>query len=163
MLLLVKLMPETGMRRDGTIAKRVYIQARPATVFHALTEAQALMRWFCDRAASDPVEGGELVAYWRTGKSGTKGRAIYRQLVPESLVELLWIDDGSGPDAEGAHHALSYSIQARKDGCEVRVRDRDYPPPDEETYGILEDGWNSVLLELKDYCEQAERSSKARS
>ena len=155
-------MPEKEMLKDGTIAKRVYIQAGAATVYRALTDAQALMRWFCDRASSDPTVGGELSAYWRTGKSGTRGRAVYRQLIPETLVELLWIDDGSGPDAEGAHHVLSYSILVRKGACEVRVRDRDYPPPDEETYAILDEGWNSVLIDLKEYCEQAERSSKAR-
>ncbi|NWG14699.1 MAG: SRPBCC domain-containing protein [Acidobacteria bacterium] len=148
---------------DGSIRKRVFIQADPATVFHALTDAKALVRWFCDRASSNPREGGELTAYWRAGKSGTKGRAVFRRLEPDSLVELLWLEEGRGPGAVSPDHVSTYRIVQKRAACEVILTDQDSRPIGEETYASLDDGWNLVLLELKDFCEREERSRKSRS
>lgn len=146
---------------NGLIHKRVLIGASPDIVFEALTDSRNLVHWFCDRASSVPETGGELSAAWRTGKTIQKGRAVYRRVVPNSEIELLWIDDGRGPDPEHAHHVLSYFITARKGGCELEMIDRDFPPPDEQTYAFLDEGWNGVLLELKDFCERRERSGKS--
>ncbi len=148
---------------NGSIRKRVYIQASAATVFQALTDARALVRWFCDRASSDPREGGELAAYWRSGKSGTKGRAIFRRLESNSLVELLWFDEGRGLAAAIANHVSSYRIVERSAACEVIVTDQDSSPIEEDTYTSLDEGWNLVLMELKDFCEREERSKRSRS
>ncbi len=145
---------------DGSIRKRVLIQASAATIYRALTDAKALSRWFCDKATSDPRVNGELTAYWRTGKTGARGRAVYRHLTPDVLVDLLWVDDGRGPGPADATHRLVYTITQKKNACEVAVEDRDSSPPDAETFAILDDGWNAVLGELRDYCESAERSLK---
>ena len=146
---------------DGSIRKRVFIQASPSTIFRALTDARALVHWFCDRASSYPQVGGELTACWRSGKSRTKGRAVFRRLEPESDVELLWVDEGSGPVATNARHQLSYKIIQKRTACEVVLTDEDASLPDEETLAILDEGWNSVLKELKDYCEREERSRRS--
>ena len=148
---------------EGNIHKRVFIQASAATIYRALTDAKALSFWFCDKATSDPRVDGELTAHWRTGKAGMKGRAVYRQLIPDLLVELLWVDEGTGADPAAASHRLIYTINQRKNSCEVIVDDQDSNIPDDETYAILDKGWNAVLNELKDYCESAERSLRAPS
>jgi uncharacterized protein YndB with AHSA1/START domain len=144
----------------GSIRKRVFIQASAATIYRALTDAKALSLWFCDKASSDPHIDGELAAYWRTGKTGMRGRAVYRQLIPDSLVELLWVDEGTGANPAGATHRLVYTIAHKKNACEVVVDDQDSAPADDETYDMLDKGWNAVLTELKDYCESAERALK---
>jgi uncharacterized protein YndB with AHSA1/START domain len=143
---------------NGIIQKKVLIKASPEIIFHALTEARDLVRWFCDRATSDPREGGELTAYWRT--AGQKGRAIFRRFVPTTQLELIWVDDGEGVVRENASHSLAYSIKVKRGTSEVTMHDSDYPPPDPETFSRLDQGWNSVLLELKDYCERKERSTR---
>jgi uncharacterized protein YndB with AHSA1/START domain len=143
---------------NGIIQKKVLIKASPEIIFQALTEARDLVRWFCDRATSDPREGGELTAYWRT--AGQKGRAIFRRFVPVSQLELVWVDDGEGVVRDNASHSLAYSIKVKRETSEVTMRDSDDPPPDAETLSRLDQGWNSVLLELKDYCERKERSTK---
>jgi uncharacterized protein YndB with AHSA1/START domain len=142
----------------GTIQKKVLIKASPEIIFQALTEARDLVRWFCDRATSDPREGGELTAYWRT--AGQKGRAIFRRFVPGSQLEMVWVDDGEGIVREDASHSLAYSIKVKRGTSEVTMNDSDYPPPDPDTFSRLDQGWNSVLLELKDYCERKERSAR---
>ena len=146
--------------KSGHIEKKVLLQADPQIVYEALTNARDLTRWFCDRATSEPKVGGELTAFWKAGRTGHKGRAVYTKLIPGEFVELLWIDDGCGPNPENAHHILSYAIRLKRGTTEVVMRDEDYPPPDEEVYSILDEGWNSVLLELKDYCESKHRMGR---
>ncbi len=141
------------------IEKRVLIQASPSIVYKALTDARDLMRWFCDRAASDPREGGELTAFWKSGKSGIRGRAVFSKLVPVSFVELTWLDEGNGP-IEDARHVFRYSIRHRRGTTEVALRDENGAPMEEESLALLSEGWNYVLQDLKDYCEQKERAAK---
>lgn len=144
----------------GSIQKKVWIQASAGVIFRALTDSRELTHWFCDRASSDPREGGELIAYWRTRRSGEKGRAVFTRIVPGEAVELRWVDDGEG--AAGSGHTLSYEIRSKSGMTEVVMLDNDDATPDEETYVYLDQGWNTVLLELKDYCERRERSLKTR-
>jgi uncharacterized protein YndB with AHSA1/START domain len=141
----------------GLIQKRVLIQASPETVFGALTDAKELERWFCDRADSDPRAGGELKAQWHAGNAGQQGRALFTRVVPFSSVALEWVDDGDGR-AGGIRHELTYDIKSSRYGCEVVMRDQGCSLPDEETLAILDEGWITVLRDLKDHCESKERS-----
>ena len=163
----------TGSRSDVTktsanpsgkrIEKRVWIKASAETVYRALTNSKELARWFCDRADCNPCEGGELIAFWKTGKDGQKGRAIFTGVVPERRLELLWLEDGRDLQTDSPKHTLSYTIKSKSGMIEVVMVDNDDAVPDEETYAFLDQGWNTVLLELKDYCERRERSVKLRS
>ncbi len=146
--------------QKGEIQKRVLIQAPAAIVFNALTDARELVRWFCDRANSVPQEGGELSAFWKSGKTGIKGRARYVRIVQNAAVDLLWIDDGKGEASDAATHTLSYSIRSRNNSCEVVMCDRDATTFDEDALALLDSGWNSVLLALKDFCERKARAGK---
>lgn len=146
---------------DGHIEKTVLIQASPSIVYKALTDARDLMRWFCDRATSDPREGGELTAFWKSGKTGIKGRAVFSRLVQASFVELTWLDEGNGPVKE-ARHIFRYSIRHRRGTTEVALRDENGAPMEDEALAVLSEGWNYVLQGLKDYCEQKERAGKSR-
>jgi uncharacterized protein YndB with AHSA1/START domain len=152
----------TGGSRYETIEKRVWIRASAEVVFKALTESKELIRWFCDRAVCDPREGGELVAHWTTAKSSLKGRAIFKRVLKPSALELLWIDDGNGEQPGASNHTLSYEIRNKSGMTEVFMRDRDESTSNEETFNTLDQGWNTVLLELKDFCEKRQRSLKLR-
>jgi uncharacterized protein YndB with AHSA1/START domain len=142
------------------IAKRVWIKASADTVYKALTEARGLIRWFCDQASCDAREGGELVARWRRGKVTQKGCARFTRLSPGASLELLWIDDGRGFDEQNSNHTLSYEIRSKSGMTELAMIDKDDAASDEETHTFFDQGWNSVLMELKDYCERRERSAK---
>jgi len=144
------------------IEKRVWIQASGEIVFQALTKAGALEQWFCDKAASDPRAGGELIAQWNDGKTRRKGRAVFTRFEPLNGLTLCWVDDGGGEDEEAAH-TLSYEIHPRSGMTELVMIDSDEVDTDEETLDFLAQGWNAVLLELKDYCEHKERAAKKRS
>ena len=144
------------------IEKRVWIRATAEVVFRALTDSKELARWFCDRALSDPREGGELIAHWTTGKSTLKGRALFTRIVKPSSLELLWIDDGKGEQSGASKHILRYEIRTKSEMTEVFMMDQDENASDEEAFNILDQGWNTVLLELKDFCERRQRFIKLR-
>jgi len=144
----------------GKIQKRVWIKASSEVVFRALTDSKELVHWFCDRASSNPCEGGELAACWKSGKANQKGRAIFTRVVPNTFLELLWIDDGQGSGSGKSNHILKYEIRSKSGMTEVLMFDIDDPVSDEEAYSILDQGWNSVLLELKSYCERRQRAAK---
>jgi uncharacterized protein YndB with AHSA1/START domain len=139
---------------SGKIVKKVWIRASTKVVYDALTEARELIHWFCDRAACDPREGGELIASWRAGKTSQKGRAVFTRIVPRTAVELLWTEEGN--------HTLGYEIRSKGDSTELIMTDQDDSASDAESISILDQGWNLVLTELRDHCERKERLSKLR-
>jgi uncharacterized protein YndB with AHSA1/START domain len=149
----------SAQSHKNIISKRVWIRASPKVVYKALTEARELVHWFCDHASCDPREGGDLVARWRTGKNTQKGRARITHLNPGASLELLWLDDVSETPDAISHHTLSYEIRSKSGMTELIMIDKDISAPDEETYAFLDQGWNSVLIELRDYCERKERSA----
>ncbi len=147
---------------SGKIVKKVWIKASKNVVYCALTEPKELVHWFCDRASFDPREGGELTAYWRGGKTGQKGRAVITRMLPDATLELLWLEDGAAAQEHSSSHTLCYEIRSKSGMTELVMTDKDESAPDDEAMAILDQGWNSVLLELKDYCERRERSAKVR-
>jgi uncharacterized protein YndB with AHSA1/START domain len=153
---------QTPKRSPVAIEKRVWIRATAEVVFRALTDSKELARWFCDRAISDPRDNGEFVAHWTTGKSTVKGRAVFTRIVKPSSVELLWIDDGKGEQPGISKHTLRYEIRTKSEMTEVFMLDQDENVPDEDAFEILDQGWNTVLLELKDFCERRQRSIRLR-
>jgi uncharacterized protein YndB with AHSA1/START domain len=136
------------------IEKKVLIQATPEVVFSALTDAKELAHWFCDRAVSDPREGGELTVHWKSARGkGRAGHAVFTAVESPLQVSLAWKDDGS-------RHSLTYTVHATRTSTEVSMVDEGDPFPDEEAFAFVNDGWNSVLLELKEHCEQRQRTGK---
>jgi uncharacterized protein YndB with AHSA1/START domain len=156
-------MPErTESVQKTTIEKRVWIKAAAEIVFRALTSSKELEKWFCDRAECTPSKGGELIAYWGSGKHGHRGRAVFTDIVPPALLELLWIEEGKETTQPPSRHLLRYTIKSKSGMTEVAMLDRDETPLDDGTYASMDRGWNLVLLELKDFCERRERIGKMR-
>ena len=152
---------QSGVRKreSNKIVKKVWIKASPKVIFSALTEPKELVHWFCDRATCDLREGGELAAHWR--EAGQKGRARITRIADGSHLELLWIDDGRGIQENSAHQTR-YEIHTMAGMTELVMTDIDEPVPDEQAFAALDQGWNSVLMDLKEYCERRERSAKIR-
>jgi uncharacterized protein YndB with AHSA1/START domain len=151
--------PET---RRGRIEKKVLIQAAPSVIYHALTDAKDVVQWFCDRATSDARVGGEFRAYWRMGSEGQaqRGRAVFTVLVPDTQVDLHWLDEGTDEIAPVVGHTISYTIRIKRGTAEVTVCDEGPPFADDEIFDLLSEGWISLLRDLKEHCESKQRSSR---
>jgi uncharacterized protein YndB with AHSA1/START domain len=145
---------------SNKIVKKVWIKASADTVYNALTEPRELVHWFCDRASIEPREGGEMTASWRTGKESHEGRALIKRLIPGSAIELLWMEDSSEDDPKPSLHTLKYEIRSKSGMTELIVTDNDAAASDEEEIAFIAQGWNSVLMELKDHCERKDRLAK---
>ena len=72
-------------------------------------------------------------------------------------------DDGNGVQERASSHTLCYEIQSKSEMTVLIMTDKDESIADEETIDFLDKGWNSVLLDLKDYCERRERLVKLRT
>ena len=144
------------------IEKKVWIQASAEIIFQALTKTKALEQWFCDKASTDPRVEGELCAQWNDEKKRRKGRAVFTRFDPPNGLTLRWVNDGHNEDMAAAH-TLSYEIHPRSGMTELVMTDNDEVETDAETLDFLAQGWNAVLLELKDYCEYKERATKKRN
>ncbi len=152
---------QTGKSRK--IIKKVWIRASKEVVYHALTDSKDLVQWFCDRVSLEAREGGELVAHWKGEKTSQKGRAVITRMVPGSVFELNWVDEGDGVKKDGSAHTFCYEIRAKSGMTELVMTDKGRACSDDDAVSVLDQGWNSVLMELKDYCERRERSAKLRS
>ncbi len=152
---------QTGKSRK--IIKKVWIRASKEFVYHALTDSKDLVQWFCDRVSLEAREGGELVAHWKGEKTSQKGRAVITRMVPGSVFELNWVDEGDGVKKDGSAHTFCYEIRAKSGMTELVMTDCDESGSDEEEIAILDRGWNTVLVDLRDHCERKERSEKLRS
>lgn len=100
---------------------------------------------------------------WKTGKTIRRGRAVFVRIIPDTMIELVWKDEGAGEATGNYRHTLSYEIRARAGMTEVTMIDEDERTSDEGEYDFLDEGWNNVLLELKDHCERRERTARLRS
>jgi uncharacterized protein YndB with AHSA1/START domain len=147
---------------SSKIVKKVWIRASKNVVYSALTDSKELTQWFCDRASLDPCEGGEVAVSWRGDKAGQKGRAVITRIVPGSALEFLWTDDGRDPQEKHSNHTLAYDIRSKSGMTELIMTDKD-EFSDSEEIALFDQGWNLVLMELKDYCERKERSAKLRT
>jgi uncharacterized protein YndB with AHSA1/START domain len=161
--------PVTGSQSDprkrttksslSKIVKKVWIKASKNVVYSALTDSKELTQWFCDRASLNPCEGGEFIVSWRGEKTGQKGYAVITRIIPGSALEFLWTDDGRDPQERNSDHTLAYEIRSKSGMTELVMTDKD-EFSDSEEIALFDQGWNLVLLELKDHCERKERSAK---
>lgn len=103
-----------------------------------------------------------MTVCWKTRENSRKGRALITRFEKDALLEMLWLEEGDDRPGGNTRHILSYKITARKDSTEVLMIDEDDLPQNEEDIDVLNQGWNNVLMELKDYCERTERGARSR-
>jgi uncharacterized protein YndB with AHSA1/START domain len=145
---------------SNKIIKKVWIRASADAVYSALTESKELAHWFCDRASIDLREGGELTAIWKAGKESREGKAQITRLIQGFAIDLLWREDSQNSGGQCARHTLHYEIKTKSGMTELIVTDNDEATSDEEEIAFIAQGWNSVLMELKEHCERKERLAK---
>lgn len=79
------------------------VNAPPAEVYRAFTNATALREWLCDAAQADPRKGGRVHLWWNVGYYTT---GEYTALVPNRKVAFTW-RGRSDPDATSVQVSLA--------------------------------------------------------
>jgi uncharacterized protein YndB with AHSA1/START domain len=73
------------------IEREIELEAPPAEVWPALTEAERLADWFANEVELDARPGGVGVFRWSNGE---ERRVVVEDVEPERRLELRWEDDG---------------------------------------------------------------------
>ncbi len=102
------------MATEGkTLTIKRAIQAPPAQVYRAFTNANGLREWLCDVASSVPRKGGRLYAFWNDGYVAA---GEYVAVAPDKKAVFTWHGRG-----EPAPTRVAVSLAARKGGTQVTL------------------------------------------
>ncbi len=96
-----------------TLTLEQRIEASPAAVFHAFTNATALREWLCDAAMVVPRKDGRLHLWWTSGYHAT---GDFTKVVPGERVSFTW--QGKG---EPAPTRVRVALRPDGDGTVVEL------------------------------------------
>ncbi len=147
------IMKETRMDPALQVEKIIFIQAKPAQVWHALTDRETIRSYFFGtEAISDWKEGSSLTfqGEWEGQRYEDKGHIL---AVEEN--ELLQYDYWSAfsglKDIPDNYSVVTYRLKAEKEGTEVRLTQTGFSSVEARAHG--ESGWTMVLDNLKKLLE----------
>jgi uncharacterized protein YndB with AHSA1/START domain len=96
-----------------TVTLRRVIQAPPAQVCRAFTNANGLREWLCDVATAVPRKGGRLYVYW---DDGYYAAGEFVAVTPDKKAAFTWLGKG-----EPAPTRVEVALAARKGGTQVTL------------------------------------------
>jgi uncharacterized protein YndB with AHSA1/START domain len=135
------------MADTRTIEHTLTVDAPRAEVFRALTDADALKRWWITDGTSDPRRGGRFRYEWRMADPSNDHvqEGAYDEVVDGERVEFPW----SGGPAGDSHVTLTLSESDR--GTQVSLVHSGISADDQvERY---EQGWQGFLANFKSVLE----------
>jgi uncharacterized protein YndB with AHSA1/START domain len=140
------------MPEAAPIEQHIRIDAPPAAVFRALTDADELGSWMASRADSDPREGGafEYVFEFADPAQNNSQRGEYIAVEPQSLVALPWVFPFSDKKT-----TVEYRLSDDGDSTEVQFTHSGFETgePWESARERFAGGWQAFLESLKAWVE----------
>lgn len=119
---------ERSGARASVLTFTLIVQAPPARVFAALTEARYLERWFCDHCTSEARAGGRLVMRWdRATSPGPAFEARWLVWNPPERVSFRGGHSGY-PNADAG--TVSFGLTPDRAGTRLTLL-HEVPPGDE--------------------------------
>ena len=140
--------------RDLRFSARV--RAKPGQVYHALTSARELCRWWLTGAETDARNSGRLRMVWpkRPGCRGVFGEreGCFVDLEPERKVAWMW---RSNRRRNHVPPLCSFFILPKRGGCEITLLHAGFPRcrAADRVYACFAQGWEDALAKLKLYLE----------
>jgi uncharacterized protein YndB with AHSA1/START domain len=130
-----------------TLSFEQTVEAAPAQVFHAFTNATALREWLCDGAMVVPHRDGRIHLWWVSGYHTT---GDFTKLVPGERVAFTWHGKG-----EPSQTRVRVSIAPEGTGSLVTLAHRDVGTGKKwiDAADAIERGWKVGLENLKSVLE----------
>jgi uncharacterized protein YndB with AHSA1/START domain len=118
------------------------VEASPALVYEAFTNATSLQEWLCDFATIDPKIGGRIYLYWN---SGFYSAGEYTELKPNERIVFTW--DGRG---EPAATQIEVKLKRKKSATLVQLSHQRLGTSAkwENVRREVQEGWTSSLENL---------------
>lgn len=137
-----------GTPERRTLSHQYLIRAPAETVFRAVSEANGLTRWLCDRAELSAKVGGTYALSWKDGPTHT-GTVV--EFVPGRRLGLAW--SWPGVALEGT--VFSLAVEPVGGETLLTVEHTGFPKTEEWTdlYGGAEWGWTYFAMNLKSVLE----------
>ena len=133
--------------------KTVTIQAPPAAVYAALTEAGRLQGWFLSRAETDPRPGGALRFDWEFGNAAQNGKqqGKFLETEPDRKVSYTW----EARPAPAPLTTVTFTLAPEGDGTRVSLAHTGFGTGDEGQAARDHHAgpWDFYLSNLKSYLE----------
>jgi uncharacterized protein YndB with AHSA1/START domain len=139
---------------ERTIEQTIQIEASPAAVFRALTEADELSRWWTTRAESDARTGGSFSYTWefeeQTERNHTR-EDVYADVTRDEHVRYDW------PMPLG-NTVVDFRLAPSDGGTRLVLEHEGWgsDPEWDQTYEMHVGGWQFFLGNLKSWLERGE-------
>jgi uncharacterized protein YndB with AHSA1/START domain len=140
------------MSEAPPIEQQIRIDAPPAAVFRALTDASELGSWMASRAESDPREDGafEYVFEFEDSAQNNSQRGKYIAIEPERRVALPWMFPFSDKET-----TVEYRLSGDGDATDLRFTHSGFETgePWDSVRERFDGGWQAFLQSLKTWVE----------
>lgn len=138
------------------------LDATPAAVWRALTEAEGLMGWFPLEARVAPGEGGSVWLSWGEGMEWSLDISVWepeRRLVLRdrpSAEAQEWLPEAARAEAAAAPLAVEFTIEGRRGKTVLRLVHSGFGPSSDwdDLYDGTHDGWSIMLRQLRAYLDR---------
>jgi uncharacterized protein YndB with AHSA1/START domain len=138
---------------DLSTTSSITIDASVEDVWKALTTPELIKQWFFGvdtetdwKVGSPLVHRGEY-----QGKPYVDKGEIVRFDPPKLLVHTHWSDLSGKPDSPEHYQEVTWALSERDGATELTISERNLPS--EEAKAVSEQGWKTVLNNLKDLLE----------
>jgi uncharacterized protein YndB with AHSA1/START domain len=139
---------------DLSTTSSITIDASVEDVWKALTTPELIKQWFFAvdtetdwKVGSPLVHRGEY-----QGKPYVDKGEIVRFDPPKLLVHTHWSDLSGKPDSPEHYQEVTWALSDRDGATELTISERNLPS--EEAKAVSEEGWKTVLNNLKDLLER---------
>lgn len=138
------------MGKTQTLKFKRTIQAPPALLYRALTNATALREWFCDTAIFEAQKGGRVFLAWNDGYYAV---GEVTKVSPGRKVAFTWLGRGE-PDT--TH--VTISVSKKKSGASITIEHESVGAGKKwgDTVKAITRGWERALQNLQSVHETGE-------
>jgi len=139
--------------RGRSIERELSLEASPAEVWRAITEAQELTKWFVPDLDARPGQGGEFRFRWGPEESMHATVEVWEE---ERHLRYVVRGPETADDAPAARTVVDFFLETRAGKTVLRLVHSGFGTGEDwdDEYDSVRDGWSVFLTNLTEYLER---------